>query len=326
MQPFSAHFSAPEAAQALLDDHRLLAWIDFQGPEFEPRKDPRRITVGLPQLGARPLVEVWTSSVPVESGEHGRISFSKNEQVLLGHLTVDERDYGGIEAATREAYESFLPFAGEMGFPHYLRIWNYIPDINGEEDGVERYKRFCVGRHACLESFEFPEHRLPAASGVGSRADGLVIYFLAAREPGVQIENPRQVSAFRYPPQYGPKSPAFSRATFKAWGAGKHLYISGTASIIGHESRHGENVLAQLSESLRNMSALIDSARCGHGLPIHAPAELTQLKIYIRHEQDFEAIRGFIHDRLGAEAPVVYLLGDLCRKNLLVEVEGLYAD
>ncbi len=139
------------------------------------------------------------------------------------------------------------------------------------------------------------------------------------------MENPRQVSAFHYPPQYGPRSPTFSRAMVKDWGAGKHLYISGTASIIGHESRHRDNVLPQLTETLRNMSTLVHSAETEHGVAIHTLAELSQVKVYVRDEQDHAAVRSHIHEQLGKEVPVIYLGGDLCRKNLLVEVEGLYA-
>jgi chorismate lyase/3-hydroxybenzoate synthase len=325
MQPFSAQFVPLGGAQNLLDEQHVLALIEFVGMGDENTSDPRRISVGLPQLGPSPLAEVWTSTMPVESGRRGRISYSRNDQVLLGQLSVDEQDFADVEVATREAYKELLPFAREMGFPHYLRIWNYIPDINGEENGVERYKHFCVGRHACLERFDFPEHKLPAASGVGSRSERILIYFLAAREPGIQLENPRQVSAFHYPQQYGPKSPAFSRAMLKDWGASKHLYISGTASIVGHESRHGNDVLTQLTESLRNMGTLIESAQTEYGLPIQSLAELSQVKVYIRDEQDHAAIRRHIHEQLGEKAPVIYLCGDLCRKNLLVEVEGFYA-
>ncbi len=324
MQPFSAHFASESSARELLDDQHVLALIEFGGTGDEGDTDPRRITVGLPQLGPSPLVEVWKSAMPVVSGVCGLVSYSRNDQVLLGHLSVDERDFPGLEEATRHAYESILPFACEMGFPHYLRIWNYIPNINGEESGVERYKRFCVGRHAGLEKLTVPEHRLPAASGVGSPSDKMLIYFLTARDAGIQVENPRQVSAFRYPPQYGPRSPTFSRAIVKDWGTGKHLYISGTASIIGHESRHRGDVLPQLTESLRNMSALVHSAETQHGVSIHMLAELSQLKVYIRDQQDHAAVRSHIHQQLGEQVPVIYLGGDLCRKNLLVEVEGLY--
>ena len=325
MQPFSAKFASVCSIGELLDDPHVLALIEFGGTAREGDRDPRRIAVDLPQLGPSPLVEVWRSATPVVSGTRGQVSFSSNEQVLFGHISVDERDFPDLEQATIQAYETILPLAPEMGFPHYLRIWNYIPDINGEEDGVERYKRFCAGRHVALEKFAFPEHELPAASGVGSVSDKVLIYFLAARDAGVQVENPRQVSAFHYPHQYGPKSPAFSRAMVKEWGTGKHLYISGTASIIGHESQHGDDLLPQLTESLRNMSTLVESAATEHGVDIHTLAELSQIKVYVRDGQDHGAIRSHIDEQLGQSVPAIYLGGDLCRKNLLVEVEGLYA-
>ena len=325
MQPFSAHFASVKDSRELLDDPRVLALIEFGVAAGDGDRDARRITVGLPQLGPSPLVEVWKSATPVVSGTDGRLSFSYNEQVLFGHISVDERDFSGVEQATVAAYESILPFAPDMGFPHYLRVWNYIPDINGEEDGIERYKRFCSGRHIALQKFAFPDHGLPAASGVGSVSREILIYFLAARDAGIQVENPRQVSAFHYPPQYGPQSPAFSRAMVKEWDTGKHLYISGTASIIGHESQHGDNLLPQLTESLRNMSALVKSAKTKHGVGIHTLAELSQIKVYVRDGQDHAAIRSHIDAQLGDGVPAIYLGGDLCRKNLLVEIEGLYA-
>jgi chorismate lyase/3-hydroxybenzoate synthase len=325
MRPFSVHFSPAGDTAHLLDDRHVLALIEFGGAGDTREQDPRRISVGLPQLDPSPLVELWTSETPVVSGVKGRVSYSSNDQVLLGHLSVDDRDYRDVEEATREAYEDFLPFAHEMGFPHYLRIWNYIADINGDENDVERYKRFCVGRHAGLADFDLSEHMLPAASGVGCSSSGILIYFLAARDAGIQVENPRQVSAFHYPPQYGPKSPAFSRAILKDWGTGKHLYISGTASIVGHESVHADDVLAQLTESLRNVGELVRSAQTEYGLPIHTPADLSQIKVYIRNEHDYELIRRQVHEQLGEAVPVIYLRGDLCRKNLLVELEGLYA-
>jgi chorismate lyase/3-hydroxybenzoate synthase len=325
MQPFSTIFASPNNTGELLDDRHVLALIEFGNADGNGETDPRRIAVGLPQLGSTPLVEVWKSATPVESGTRGPASYSNNDQVLFGQLSVDEGDFPSLEEATRRAYQSFLPVAGEMGFPYYLRIWNYVPDINGDDNGVERYKRFCSGRHAGLEKFVFPEHQLPAASGVGSASSKLLIYFLAARDAGIQVENPRQVSAFHYPPQYGPKSPAFSRAMVKDWGVKKHLYISGTASIIGHESQHRDNVLPQLTETLRNMRTLVQRAESQHGVAIHTLAELSQLKVYVRHEQEHGAIRHHIHELLGDDVPVIYLGGDLCRENLLVEVEGFYA-
>ena len=151
-----------------------------------------------------------------------------------------------------------------------------------------------------------------------------MVYFLAARESGHQVENPRQVSAFHYPRRYGLRSPAFSRAMVKDWGAVKHLYISGTASIVGHASRHRDRVAAQIEESLRNVAALMRSADNEHGVGVRSPDELTQIKVYVRHEADLGAIRDCIEREVSDIRRLLYLAGDLCRSNLLVEIEGLY--
>ncbi len=324
MQPFSAHFTSAKHEQELLGDQQVLALIAFEEVEAEPSADPRRATVALHQLGSPPKLEVWRSETAVESGVRGLVSFSRNDRVLFGHVAVDEREFRGLEAASQHAYEAILPFAAEMGFPYYLRIWNYIPDINGEEHGMERYRSFCIGRHQVFERFAMPEQRMPAASGIGTRSGKLLVYFLAARDAGIQLENPRQVSAFRYPPQYGPRSPSFSRAVVKDWNGSKHLYISGTASIVGHESQHRERVLPQLEESLHNMRTLIHNAQANHGVKIRTLAELSQIKVYVRDARDEGKIRDHLYAQVGEAAPVIYLSGDLCRGDLLVEVEGLY--
>src|SRR3990170_3468810 len=78
------------------------------------------------------------------------------------------------------------------------------------DQGRERYQLFCAGRHdAFLAAGYHHDVDLPAASAVGMRGRGLIAYFLAAREPGVQVENPRPIAAYNYPPQYGPKTPSF---------------------------------------------------------------------------------------------------------------------
>ena len=328
-QPFWARFVAADERAELLANPHLLAFIDFDEQGSSESSDPRRIRVGLRQLGASPVAEVWESDAPVESGTRGGVAYAMNDRVLVGHVAVDDRGFPSLEAATREAYEAFLPVAGELGYPHYLRMWNYIPDINGPEldaDGhaTERYKSFCVGRHAAFAGFSMPERRLPAASAVGSPAGALLVYFLAAREPGHQVENPRQVSAFHYPRRYGPRSPAFSRAMVKDWGTSKHLYISGTASIVGHASRHGDRVHAQTLESLRNVGALMRNADTEHGTGARNPNQLTQIKVYVRDSGDLGEIRDCVEREIDDPRRVLYLAGDLCRTDLLVEMEGLY--
>ena len=91
-----------------------------------------------------------------------------------------------------------------------------------------------------------------------------------------------------------------------------------------NESRHEDEVVQQLSESLRNMSALVHSAGSEHGVAIHSLAELSQIKVYVRNERHHGPIREHIREQLGEDVPAIYLGGDLCRRNLLVEVEAFY--
>ena len=328
-RPFTTRFVSARDTFELLSDPRLLLLVEFGDRIADTPSDPRSILVGLRQLGASPVAEVWESETPVETGTLGKVAFSMNDHVLVGHMTMDGRDFRSFETATHEAYQTFLPLAAELGFPHYLRLWNYIPDINGPDvddagRDMERYKAFCAGRHAAFDAISLAAPELPAASGVGSRSGALLVYFIAAREAGFQVENPRQVSAFHYPPRYGPKSPAFSRAMIKDWGSIKHLYISGTASIVGHASRHRDRAAEQTIESLRNMSALVRNADAEYGVGIRDLSGLTQIKVYVRHTRDLGTIRDCIEGVVSDPHRVLYLAGDLCRADLLVELEGWY--
>ena len=82
----------------------------------------------------------------------------------------------------------------------------------------------------------------------------------AARVPGTPVENPRQVSAYRYPRQYGPQAPSFARAMLPPSQA-MPLLLSGTASVVGHESKHHDCVESQLAETFANFDSLIAAAR-----------------------------------------------------------------
>jgi chorismate lyase/3-hydroxybenzoate synthase len=130
------------------------------------------------------------------------------------------------------------------------------------------------------------------------------------------------MSAFHYPEQYGPKSPAFSRAILKQWGCERHLYISGTASIAGHRSLHAGDSLRQLEETLANLKALTETAGEGN-LGAFSLIRGALLKMYVRPGQDEIKLKQRLLAALGPEVPVILLAGDICRGELLVEIEGV---
>jgi enamine deaminase RidA (YjgF/YER057c/UK114 family) len=163
---------------------------------------------------------------------------------------------------------------------------------------------------------------VPAASALGSPAGSPIsIYFLAARRPPKMIENPRQTSAYHYPPKFGRHSPIFSRACVLSESAGTNLFVSGTASIVGHETIHQGDVAAQTRETMTNINALLGEANRVVGSARYSLDGL-KFKVYVRQPSDLGAIEEALSKSLQSSTPIVYLQADVCREDLLVEIEA----
>jgi len=161
----------------------VLAHIRF-GNALNTLPEPRRIGVALPQLGSTPLAEVWRSRLPVVKGGDRELGYAYNGEVLLGHLRLDGRDIADLDRATTSAYQRVDALMQDLGYPYPLRMWNFLPYINHGQGDDERYRQFSRGRFNALALKPDFEAALPAATAIGTRDDGLTVYFLAAREPG----------------------------------------------------------------------------------------------------------------------------------------------
>jgi chorismate lyase/3-hydroxybenzoate synthase len=270
-----------------------------------------------PLLGAG-LAETWHAHGPVIEGETGGVRFTHDDHFLVGLVEVPEETHDGIAQAAESAYRAIARFQAASAFPHLLRTWNYFDAINDGSGDAERYRGFCTGRVAGLSGFHQAQY--PAATVIGQRGGRrrLQIYWLASREPGLALENPRQVSAFRYPREYGQTAPTFSRAMLVT---PETLMISGTASIVGHASRHRGDVRAQVQEILANLDSLLMRARQhAPALPPRLDAQ-SLLKVYLRNADDLPAVEHVLRERLSPEAPLLILHGDVCRAELLVELD-----
>lgn len=283
------------------------------------------ISIPAPQLNTENLVEIWTSSTPVTMDEQDGIAYAANEQALFGLSRLEETQDQLLDTLTYNSYRNILRFVKEKGYSNLLRVWNYLSDINDEQDDLERYRRFCVGRFNAFHEFDTGfEQALPAATAAGLHNPGLFIYFLAARGTSQPIENPRQLNPYHYPPQHSPRSPSFSRAIVKDWGAHSQLFISGTGSIVEHQSLHDGDVVAQLTEILRNIDALLEHAANVSGTDFRHKCTTSTFKVYLRHAADLRLIQEHLAHALGEGASVLLLNADLCRKELLMEIEGTY--
>lgn len=277
--------------------------------------------IDMPVLGRRSAVfEVWLSEQPVVRDDAHGIAAARNDEVLFGCIEIEQQ--ASLDATSYLAYSRIFDFIDSREYGHLLRVWNYFPGINSDADGLERYQRFCRGRHeAFVAKGRLVANDAPAACALGTRGGSLVVYFLAARRAGQRVENPRQTSAYHYPEQYGPRSPTFSRAMLMQSAQKPVLFISGTSSVVGHETLHAGNAVEQINETVANIKALLGQAGFG-GEDSGADRKNLLLKAYLRYPSDLPAVQGCLTRTFGQRAGAIYLQADICRSDLLVEVEG----
>jgi chorismate lyase / 3-hydroxybenzoate synthase len=274
--------------------------------------------------GEEAICEVWHTAEPLESGRHGTIRYRQGETLLFGCVSLDEAAGDArppLQATTEAAYASIFELLEVRGY-HALRFWNYFPAINQETHNKERYRQFNIGRQdAFLAHGRSVIGNVPAACALGSAGGCLHIAFLAARANVISVENPRQVSAYHYPSQYGPRSPTFSRAALVNMGGRDMLFISGTASIVGHQTLHEGDVATQTRECLQNIAAIVAEANR------RAPSADFRLdglayKVYVRHPDDLVTVRRELAQFIGGPGSAIFLQADVCRADLLIEIEA----
>jgi len=254
------------------------------------------------------------------AGEEDGFALYTAGDLRLGFAQVPTE--GDLERTSRELYRRlFRVSAGWQLF----RVWNQVPAINVvSPQGLENYRAFSAGR-----SLAFEDHfgggfagQLPAASGVGAAGSDLLLAFVAGRETPRHFENPEQVPAYHYPTEHGPRPPSFARATV-ARGAGHALvFISGTAAIKGHKTVSPFALPGQLISTLDNLSLIGAAAGLGRELGA-GPKWRRYFKVYYRHAADRSAIAAVLNKSLLLSSDqVVWREADLCRADLLVEVEA----
>jgi enamine deaminase RidA (YjgF/YER057c/UK114 family) len=296
--------------------------LGLQAPAAAPAWPLQHVRA--PLLGSDGLSfhEAWrVDSAPLAGVTEG-IRWRRAGDLLFGVIELaEEPGRSDLRTLSEQAYARLFRLLDAQALPHLWRVWNYMADINGSADGLERYRQFNLGRaEAFLQGARSVVGRVPAACALGLAGGPLSIAFLAGPTPAVPIENPRQVSAYHYPADYGPRSPTFSRAALVYPPGQELLFISGTASIVGHQSVHPGDVVAQTRESMDNVAVVLDQANQRSRSGGHALGALSY-RVYIRHAADAPRVQAVMAERVGA-APVVCVLADVCRAELLVEVEA----
>ena len=258
-----------------------------------------------------------------EDSTYKDIVYSMSDDRIFGFVKLAERPGITLEANAFKAYTQIFELVALKKFEHIWRLWNYIPEINKIENGEERYRSFNAGRHKAFAATVFCAEQAPTACGVGTDSNELIICFMAGKTMPRTIENPKQTSAYSYPKTYGAVAPIFSRAAIIPLENGHEaLFISGTASIVGNQSVHIDDWCKQLYETVDNIQVLIDEAN-KIAKRKFSHTDMT-FKVYIRDAEYAMPIKLEL-ERCLSGASFIFVRSDICRADLLLEIEGTTA-
>lgn len=319
-------FLSREAAAQIAGEPDVLTLVRFGTQRSAGEEGSPWLDTGLETLGETPPpVQCWRTNGPVQHTRMGRLIVHSSPGLAMIACEIERHDNPADAAET--LYCDLVHTAERLGCPHLLRIWQYLPRINEPLGDEDRYMAYCAGRRQALNSLErHSDATLPAACLLGDNSSSILLYALVSEHPGSQVENPRQVSAFKYPPQYGRSSPSFSRALAVRWpDSHSQLYISGTASVVGHATRH-DSIEAQTRETIANLESLLKAGHAQGAPRAETLGAINPMKVYVRRSGDYPTVRRILEENLPEEHPALYLKADVCRKDLLVEIEGVVSD
>ena len=310
------HVAFSDRIVAPSPNHELLVAFRF-GLKPALEKHPSVVDTYLAPFDHKVMYECWWVAEHVHHHNIGKIRIAEcgDYAILIQDSTENSNDELACE--TQVAYCGIFTALRSTGHSRIAKVWNYLGAINEGDGDEERYRRFSVGRARAFAEYAIPDCAAPAATGIGTRRSrGLTTITLASRHPQYLVENPRQTSAFRYPRQFGPSSPKFARGASVFAKDHTLQLLSGTAAIVGHDSLHPFDTKLQLQETLRNITAINES------LPISERSSL--FRVYLRNADDYE----FVKDKLASQPKIdtkqlIFLHGDICRRELLIELDGV---
>ncbi len=281
-------------------------------------------------LDAEVVLEV--QSYMLEKGEH--LSYRSYED--YSYVVLENHDgrflfVGGIQGKVTEqtiknqADFLFKPLAKILKYEqipvqNIIRQWNYIEQITKIVDSDQNYQLLNNARSDFYRTADW-SNGYPAATGIGTQWGGLLVdldaaQFFSENCFATPIDNKLQIAAHTYSTQVlevaGQRkmTPKFERAKSITFGDRRIVYISGTAAIRGEEALVGVGLKCQLQITMENIAQLTGDAK------------LRFLRVYLKEHSFYEEAHRLMEEyRL--DIPISYLLADVCRDELLIEIEGI---
>lgn len=224
-----------------------------------------------------------------------------------------------------------------LNFNDIVRQWNYIPRICFVEQRngalIQHYQSFNEVRHAYYQKYR-TKGCFPAATGIGQQLGNFMLDFIAFRGKqscnDLKVESPLQ----RNPYQYGQEvlvgtarqkkhAPEFERARILVFADEIRILVSGTASIEGEITTEKDSVERQTHSTIRNIESLISRENLCSQYPslIFSATRFVYLRAYVKYRADIPLVERIVKQKFG-EVPVIVVQAEICRCDLLVEIEA----
>ncbi|MFR9602654.1 MAG: hypothetical protein SNG02_02150 [Rikenellaceae bacterium] len=222
-----------------------------------------------------------------------------------------------------------------------FRQWNYIPQITAvDSSDYQHYQAFNDSRTEFYRLADWSTKGYPAATGIGMDCGAVTVDLIAVKPLNdkmkiLPVDNDLQLAAHVYSQEVligaecdkieGRSTPKFERA--KALGnkeEGYILFISGTAAIRGEDSMDSDDAATQTIQTMENIEHLVSDHTCNkYGIEISSKErEIHSARAYVKLAKDTADIKRVTEARW-SDTSVVYLLADVCREELLIEIEAI---
>ena len=263
----------------------------------------------------------------------------KNSKILLTEGVRANLEHESVSRQGEEIFQKIeaILSAESMSIHEIVRQWNYIGKITEINNNIQNYQAFNDARAHFYEKDDWKNIGYPAATGIGTELSSVMVSLIAVSANSdiqiLPIDNPLQTAAYEYSQSVligedcrCKENPKFERAKLVQNGSGLVCFISGTAAIQGEESICNFDISLQTRQTIETIRFLISPENLRQqGIDKTNSLELVSLRVYIKKKAHFERTKKEI-EYVWPNVPVIYLQADICRRELLVEVEALAVD
>ena len=347
--------NSPEAISALLKDlpidhicgivlfcqedetgyHQMLKRFKASFKKFLGRNTPVTLVPQnlLNQEGLTAEIYTLDSTENIQFNEgYGLIQNEESSLIFIeGIASSDFKD--SVFKQSTEIFKNLDSILSRHGFSpdDIVRQWNYVGNITHHRDGRQNYQEFNDARTAYYKKGSWT-NGYPAATGIGASFEGIVVGCIAYKSSGSihPINNPLQIAAHEYSKKVLvdnntnaiKSTPKFERAKLIEIGEKACCFVSGTAAIRGEQSMDANSASSQTIQTIQNIEYLVSKENLQKYRCKSYDLHYVNLRVYIKNDKDYDEIRQIVEKRYPG-IPTVYTIADICRPELLVEIEGI---